>query len=466
MQIEEVLIIKEQGCYYGIDTNEVEQILRAQDLTPMAMTPDAIRGLCSIEGSILCTLDFSYLLDKNSGFVDENALKARQVTIKSSSHNFSLLVSEVINSVEVDQSRVEYVQDSEDAIIALLKHEDEIVQIVSVERLINDIALPSYVSSEVRDISTAEGEQEKQSHLKRYLFFMMGKERYALEVDAIREIIALPESFTAIAESPKEILGMMSLREELLVVADLRNYYDLDVNMTEKNRIIVSQHLGRHIGLVVDEIVDIQDVEIDRIEGMPENFKDKKISGVLHMDDALISIVNTEVIRTLVNEQNHLISDSENTEEVRVSTEDTSLEVVVFKMADEEYAFNIDDVSEIIDMTEITPVADSVKHIKGVINIRGQVISIASLYGILNFTENTDLDQKIIVTNIEGNSIGFVVDKVNDVMGIKEEEIRKEEEKNRLFSNVLQLDKGKRLVLMFDTTTLLSSLELDSEGAA
>ena len=466
MQIEEVLIIKEQGCYYGIDTNEVEQILRAQDLTPMAMTPDAIRGLCSIEGLILCTLDFSYLLDKKSDFVDEHALKARQVTIKSSSHHFSLLISEVINSVEVDQSRVEYVEDSEDAIIALLKHEDEIVQIVSVETLIKDIALPSYISSEVRDISTTDGEDEKQSHLKRYLLFMMGSERYALEVDAIREIIALPESFTAIAESSKEILGMMSLREDLLVVADLRNYYDLNVNMTEKNRIIVSQHLGRHIGLVVDEIVDIQDVDIDRIEGMPENFKDKKISGVLHMDDALISIVNTEVIRTLVNEQNHLISDSENQEEVETSTDDTSLEVVVFQMADEEYAFNIDDVSEIIDITEITPIADSVKHIKGVINIRGQVISIASLYGILDFTENTELDQKIIVTSIQGNSIGFVVDKVNDVMGIKEEEIRKEEETNRLFSNILQLEEGKRLVMMFDTSTLLSSLELDSEDVA
>ena len=112
MQIDEVLIIKEQGCYYGIDTNEVEQILRAQHLTPMAMTPDAIRGLCSIEGTILCTLDFSYLLDKKGGFVNEEAIKARQVTIKSSSSHFSLLVSEVINSVEVDQSRVEYVENN------------------------------------------------------------------------------------------------------------------------------------------------------------------------------------------------------------------------------------------------------------------------------------------------------------------------------------------------------------------
>ena len=466
MQIEEVLIIKEQGCYYGIDTNEVEQILRAQDLTPMAMTPDSIRGLCSIEGLILCTLDFSYLLDEKSDFVDKDALKARQVTIKSSTHHFSLLVSEVINSIEVDQSRIEYVDDSEDAIIALLKHEDEIVQIVSVKTLIKDIALPSYTSSDVRDMSTSDNEEEKQSHLKRYLFFMMGSERYALEVDAIREIIALPEKFTIIAESTKEILGMMSLREDLLVVADLRTYYNLDASMKEKNRVIVSQHLGRHIGLVVDEIVDIQDVEYDRIEGMPENFKDKKISGVLHMDDALISIVNTEVIRTLVNEQNHLIADSENKEEVKVDTDDTNLEVVVFQMANEEYAFNIDDVSEIIDMIEITPIADSIEHIKGVINIRGQVISIASLYGILDFEENTELDQKIIVTNIQGNSIGFVVDKVNDVMGIKDEEIRKEEEKNRLFSNILQLDEGERLVLMFDTATLLSSFQLDSEDIA
>jgi purine-binding chemotaxis protein CheW len=463
--IEEVLIIKEQGCYYGINTEEVEQILRVQDLTPMAMTPAAIRGLCSIEGSIFCTLDFSYLLDKTRGFVDTESFKARQVTIEASSYHFSLLVSEVINSIEVDQSKIEYVNDAEDSIIGLLKHKDEIIQIISIASLIKDISLPSYVTKDVRDISVDSTNSEKQTHMKRYLFFTMAKEKYALEVDAIREIIAPPKSFTTIAESNKEILGMMSLREDLLVVADLSSYYDLEVRLDEKSRIIVSQHLGRHIGLVVDEIVDIQDVDIEHIEGMPENFKDKKISGVLHLDDALISIVNTEVIRNLVNEQSHLISDHEKEAETRQNREEDQLEVVIFKMADEEYAFNIDDVSEIIDMTDITPVADSVKHIKGVINIRGQVISIASLYGILNFMENTDLDQKIIVTNVQGNSIGFVVDKVNDVRGIASSEIKKEDDDNRLFSNILQLEEGKRLVMMFDTNVLLSSLHLDKETA-
>ncbi len=468
-QIEEVLIIKEQGCYYGVNTEEVEQILRVQNITPMAMTPMEIRGLCSIEGSIVCTLDFSYLLDKKRAeLVDTDAFKARQITIRAEKYNFSLLVSEVINSVEVDQSKMEYVDDQEDAIVALLKYQDEIIQIVSIETLIKDIALPTYTSREVRDISSSGNTNEASSHLKRYLFFTMAKEKYALEVDAIREIISLPESLTAIAESSDEILGMISLREDLLVVADLRTYYDLEANNSEKNRVIVSQHLGRHVGVLVDEIVDIQDVEIDRIEGMPENFKDKKIGGVLHMDDSLISIVNTEVIRTLVNEQSHLISDKEK-EKAKVEEQEvgeSNLEVVIFKMNNEEYAFNIDDVNEIIDMTDITPVADSLEYIKGVINIRGQVISIASLYGVLDIEENTNIDQKIIITNVNGNSIGFVVDKVNDVMDIKASEVKSEtNEDSRLFSNILQLDGGKRLVMMFDTDALMASLS-EEEGVA
>jgi len=464
--IEEVLIIKEQGCFYGINTDEVEQILRVQELTPMAMTPKAIRGLCSIEGSIISILDFSYLLDKSHELVDVEAFKARQVTVNSSQHNFSLLVSEVINSVEVDQELVEYVEDQEDVIVALLKHEDEIIQIISIDRLINEIALPSYVSKDVRDISVDDNGDTVASHLKRYLFFIMGEEQYALEVDAIREIISLPENFTSIAESNKEILGMMSLREDLLVVADLRIHYDFQAQECDKNRIIVSQYNGKHIGLLVDEIVDIQDVDIDNIEGMPENFKDKKINGVLNFDDKLISIVNTEVIRDLVAEQAHLISDQEK-EEVKVKNVDAiSLEVVVFKIGEEEFAFNIDDVSEIIDMTEITPVADSMEHIKGVINIRGQVISIASLYAILSLDENVELDQQIIVTEVNSNRVGFVVDKVNDVRGIYASELKEDNEDGKLFSNILQLEEGKRLVMMFDTTKLFESLALDEEDVA
>jgi len=462
MEIEEVLIIKEQGCFYGINTDEVEQILRVQDITPMAMTPESIRGICSIEGAILTSLDFSYLLDPTQALVDIEAFKARQVTINTQAHRFSLLVSEVINSVEVDESSVEYVEDTDDVIVALLKHQDEIIQIISVERLIKDVVLPSYVSKDVREIGSAETTEERQSHLQRFLFFVMGEEKYALEVDSIREIISLPESFTAIAESNKEILGMMSLREDLLVVADLRLYYDFKINKSDKNRIIVSQHLGRHIGLVVDDIVDIQDVEIDRIEGLPENFKDKKINGVLHLNDELVSIVNTDVIRTLVNEQSHLISDQEKDEAQKQTVEESHIEAVIFKMADEEYAFDIDDVSEIIDMTDITPVADSVEHIKGVINIRGQVISIASLYNILKLKEKENIEQQIIITQVNDNRLGFVVDKVNDVRGIKDSEIKPEEEKGRLFSHILQLEKGKRLVMMFDTNVLFSSLALDN----
>jgi len=465
MQIEEVLIIKEQDCYYGIDTNEVEQILRVQDITPMAMTPKAIRGLCSIEGSIVSVLDFSFLLDASHELVDTQVFKARQVTVSSEEHHFSLLVSEVINSIEVDQESIEYVQDQDDVIVALLKHEDEIIQIISINRLVKDVALPSYVSKEIRDISS-EDKDELSSHLKRFLFFVMGEEQYALEVDAIREIIAIPESLTAIAESNKEILGMISLREDLLVVADLRIHYDFQAQDNDKNRIIVSQYNGKHIGLVVDDIVDIQDVDVERIEGMPENFKDKKINGVLNMDDKLISIVNTEVIRDLVAEQDHLISDKI-AEGTRVDSSDPiNLEVVVFKVESEEYAFNIDDVSEIIDMMEITPVADSVEHIKGVINIRGQVISIASLYKILQLKEDPKLDQQIIVTEVNGNRVGFVVDKVNDVRGIYDSEIKEGKEEGQLFSNILQLQEGKRLVMLFDTTELFSSLALESKEVA
>ena len=466
MQVEEVLIIKEQNCYYGIDTNEVEQILRVQDLTPMAMTPVAIRGLCSIEGSIISVLDFSYLLDGAHELVDQETFKARQVTVNSEKHRFSLLVSEVINSIEVNQELVEYVEDQDDVIVALLKHEDEIIQIISLDRLIKEIVLPSYVSKEVRDVSTEEDGDGIASHMKRYLFFVMGEEQYALEVDAIREIISPPESFTAIAESNKEILGMISLREDLLVVADLREYYDFKSEDNEKNRIIVSQYNGKHIGLLVDDIVDIQDVETSKIEGMPENFKDKKINGVLNLKEKLISIVNTEVIRDLVSEQSHLIGDQEKEDKKVEGLDGINLEVVVFKIGKEEFAFNIDDVSEIIDMTEITSVADSADHIKGVINIRGQVITIASLYTILNLDENEDLDQQIIVTEVDGGRVGFVVDKVNDVRGVYDSEIKADEEDGKLFSNILQFEEGKRLVMMFDTIKLLASLKLDLKDVA
>ena len=101
---------------------------------------------------------------------------------------------------------------------------------------------------------------------------------------------------------------------------------------------------------------------------------------------------------------------------------------LTFKLAREEYGIGILKVREIIGMMKITPVPQTPDFVKGVINLRGQVIPVIDLrlkFGMpeLEYTERTS----IIVVEVSGPTgriqIGIVVDEVSEVVNIRLEDI-------------------------------------------
>jgi purine-binding chemotaxis protein CheW len=123
---------------------------------------------------------------------------------------------------------------------------------------------------------------------------------------------------------------------------------------------------------------------------------------------------------------------------------------VIFKLGNEEYAFSIEEVAEIIDMTPVTPVANAAEMVDGIINIRGQIVTIGSLHKRLGISIPTHGDQKIIICHAPKGRIGFFVNTVSDVLSIDPTQMRDEESADGLFSKVIHLDEGKRLVLLFN----------------
>ena len=101
---------------------------------------------------------------------------------------------------------------------------------------------------------------------------------------------------------------------------------------------------------------------------------------------------------------------------------------LTFTLAEEEYGIGILKIKEIIGMMSITSVPRTPDFVKGVINLRGQVIPVLDLrrrFGMdeIDYTERTC----IIVVEIEGETgtvmIGIVVDSVSEVLNIKGEDI-------------------------------------------
>jgi len=95
------------------------------------------------------------------------------------------------------------------------------------------------------------------------------------------------------------------------------------------------------------------------------------------------------------------------------------LQLVTFEVGAEEFAIPILSVQEINRMMEITGVPQSPVFIEGVINLRGKIIPVMDLRKRFNVESSSDVsNSRIIVVEVAHRVIGFMVDRVNEVLRI------------------------------------------------
>lgn len=89
---------------------------------------------------------------------------------------------------------------------------------------------------------------------------------------------------------------------------------------------------------------------------------------------------------------------------------------IQFVIAQEKYAIHISEIHEIIKMQHINEVPSTRPYVKGVINLRGQIIPVVSLRVLFNlgddeYTRHT----RVVVVNHHEETIGIIVDRVDQV---------------------------------------------------
>lgn len=95
------------------------------------------------------------------------------------------------------------------------------------------------------------------------------------------------------------------------------------------------------------------------------------------------------------------------------------LQLVTFNLGTEEYAVDILRVQEINRMSEIAKVPNSPEYVEGVINLRGRVIPVISLRKKFGLPQKErDSQSRIMIMDIQGITIGLVVDSVSEVLRI------------------------------------------------
>ena len=142
------------------------------------------------------------------------------------------------------------------------------------------------------------------------------------------------------------------------------------------------------------------------------------------------------------------------------------MQCVTFELEGETYGINVMQVQEVLRETEVAPVPGAPHYVIGIINLRGNVVSVidARIRFGLSTIERSDIT-RIIVIEAQQQIIGILVDSVAEVVDIKMSDIETapnvgNEESSRYIDGVVSRD--EKLLILVDLDKLLSDAEWGS----
>lgn len=151
------------------------------------------------------------------------------------------------------------------------------------------------------------------------------------------------------------------------------------------------------------------------------------------------------------------------------ASNDPVLQYVTFRLDNETYGINVMQIQEVLRYTEIAPVPGAPDYVLGIINLRGNVVTVIDTrrrFG-LSDAEMTD-STRIVVLEVVNQVIGILVDSVAEVVYLKQSEIESapnvgNDESAKFIQGVC--NKNGELIILVEFEKMLSEDEWADMGA-
>jgi purine-binding chemotaxis protein CheW len=138
-----------------------------------------------------------------------------------------------------------------------------------------------------------------------------------------------------------------------------------------------------------------------------------------------------------------------------------NIQFIVIQLGDEQFGIDIKFIENIVRMQHITRVPKVSAYLKGVINLRGEVIPVMSIRLKMNLPEDTiDKNTRIIILKLEQQgSVGIIVDAVKEVVTLTSDQVEKvsydaKDEKQNYINGIGKYERGLISILDLNSVTL------------
>lgn len=154
--------------------------------------------------------------------------------------------------------------------------------------------------------------------------------------------------------------------------------------------------------------------------------------------------------------------------EPELKSNEPTIQWVTFRLDGEKYGINVVQVQEVLRITEIAPVPGAPDYVLGIINLRGNVVTVIDTRNRFGLpSKDTNDDSRIVIIETDGHVIGILVDSVAEVVDLYESEIESAPNvgkagNSRYIQGVTSRD--NQLLILVDLNRFLSDDEQDVLG--
>ncbi|MDY0235521.1 MAG: chemotaxis protein CheW [Gudongella sp.] len=128
----QIIIFNVNGKYFGLNTENIEEITRKTSITNVPNAPYGVEGLTNIRGDVIPLISLSKLLH-----LEEDVCYNNVIIIKNTDYKTGILINEILKVIEIEESGIEQLGfETERGIKGILQLEDIIVNIIDINDLL------------------------------------------------------------------------------------------------------------------------------------------------------------------------------------------------------------------------------------------------------------------------------------------------------------------------------------------
>jgi purine-binding chemotaxis protein CheW len=451
---------------FALPASDIAEVIRPPTVTRVPLGPSSLLGVANLRGAVMPVVSLHRLL----GGEASPSSNARVVVIDRGAP-VGLMIDRVTSLGEAGVAFSDSAADDSMGTPA---------RMIDLDALLAKDFGSFTRRAQHRQVQAATDGQDRtaaeQNQVALVCFTVAGQD-FALPLSSVHEVVALPDGVAVVPQTDSVMLGVTSLRRQLLPLVSLRALLGLRTigQGGDRSRVVVARIGDGLVGLAIDdmkEILRLPDSAIDPVPAiLTRGDAEAQIQGICRLEGGrrLVSVLSTD----------HLFRDQALIEQITSqagkdhdmdtadgpSTGDEQF--IVFRLGGEEYGLPIGVVDEVVRVPDtLTRLPRAPAFIEGVMNLRGRVVPVIDQRRRFKFeSQGEQRRERVVIVRIDQMQAGFVVDTVSEVLSIPQSQLRPTPdlaaEGSHVIDRIANIEVAGRMILLLDPRELLDRAEKD-----